>query len=184
MLETDWLKAKQIWLGMGPDRNLRALQRWIEVNHNQRMPLELLQAEISSRNFLFDALEHDKKIARRVDAMTVDSLSQQMAQARLQSFADMTRRFKDFGDIVDRAMASVIKRAEFGKVSIADARHLMETYLKVLEYQENYQIPMLPDMSDDPGASLPRDPAALAGALLAVNRIKDMDLDEIRDAQG
>ena len=182
MLETDWLKVREIWCGLGPDRNPRALQSWIERNHNVRISLQELNAELNARDFLIAALEHDKKIARRVDAMTVDTIAERMATARLQSFADMQRRFSNFGEIVDKALAGIIKKAEYGKLSIDEVRRLMETYLKILQFQEAYEIPMVPEASDDT-IELTRDPQGLARALLAVSKIRDMDLDDIRNGK-
>lgn len=182
LLETDWLKVKEIWCGLGPNRNPRALQGWIERNYNLRMSMQELQAELSSRDFLMAALEHDKKIARRVDAMTVDTISERMATARLQSFSDMQKRFSNFGEIVDKALANIIKKAEFGKVSIDEVRRLMETYLKILQFQETYEIPMIPE-TDDETITLTRDPQGLARALLAAAKIRETNLSDLMNGE-
>lgn len=173
--ETDWIRIKQIWLGMGPDRTPRSLQGWIERNHGVKLPLPEIQAELSTRNYIFDALEHDKKIARKVDAITVDTIAERMAALRLQSFNDMNQRFKNFGEIVDKALATVIKKAEFGKVSIDEVRRLMETYLKIMEFIEDYEVPMIPEMNDEEVINA-RDPQALSRALMQQMKIRDMSL--------
>lgn len=179
MQETQWLSIREMWFSMGPDRDVRHLQRFIQSKFQTKIPVDLLMTEINARNWNIQALEYDAQTARKIDAATQDTMVAELASARLKAFRDMTRRFKDFGETFDKVMIKAKATLEKNKdVSLQEARMFMETYLKVLQFTNEVEIPLMPD---DDGIESGRigDPADLARALLTAKKTGDMTIEDL-----
>lgn len=182
--ETDWIKLKQTWLALGPNRDLRNLQRHISHLHRVKIPLDILQTEVNKRGWTVEAIEHDSKISQKIDAITIDNLAKELAAERINGWRKLRDQANEFSSLMTIMLPKVKKQIETAKViSIDDARKFMETLLRVREFMDAQEVPMMPGDEDAIGANF-SNPAELGRALMNASQLRDLkitDLEALRE---
>lgn len=182
MQETDWLNLKQTWLAMGASRDLRHLQRHIEHKYRVKIPLDELRIEANKRNWTAEAIEFDSKLNRKIDALTVDSLAKELAAERINGWRKIRAQADEFSNILTLMLPKVKRRIEAANViSIDDARKFMETMLKVRQFMDEQEIPLLPTDDEALGSLNYNNPAELGRALINAADIREI---KIADLEG
>lgn len=182
--ETDWIKLKQTWLALGPNRDLRTLQRHIQHLFRMKMPLDLLQTEVNKRGWTIDAIEHDSKINQKIDAITIDNLAKELAAERINGWRKLRDQANEFSSLMTLMLPKAKKYIE-GKavIPLDEARKFMETLIKVREFMDAQEVPMMPGEDDAIGASF-SNPAELGRALMNAAQLRDLrvtDLEALRE---
>lgn len=180
MQETDWQNIKQTWLSMGANRDLRALQRHIEHKYRVKMPLSELRIEGNKRNWTAEAIEFDSKLNRKIDALTIDSLSKELAAERVNGYRTLRKQVAEFSDLMTLMLPKVRRHIESKAViSIDDVRKYMETLLKVRQFMDNQEVPISMGDDDALGAIDYSNPAELGRALIAASNIREINLEDL-----
>lgn len=182
--ETDWLKLRQTWLALGPNRDLRTLQRHIQHYHRQKIPLDVLQTEVNKRGWTVDAIEHDSKLSQKIDAITMDNLAKELAAERINGWRRLRDQANEFSGLMTLMLPKVKKHIEQAKViPIDEARKFMETLLRVREFMDEQEVPVAPPEDDALGINF-SNPAELGRALMNAAQLRDLkvsDLESLRD---
>lgn len=182
--ESEWLQLKQVWMALGPNRDLRTLQRHIERKHRVKVPLDELRMEVNKRGWTFEVIEYDSKVNQRVDALTIDNLAKEIAAERINGWRTLRDQAREFSDLLTLLLPKVRKHLESkSTVSLDELRRFMETALKVREFMDNQEVPLLA-VEDDAAIGVDfSNPAELSRALLNIGRIRDLGVDDLTDLQ-
>lgn len=178
--ESEWLKLKQVWFAMGANRDLRHLQRHIQHNYRVKMPLEDLRIQANQRNWTAEAIEFDSKLNRKIDAITIDSLAKELAAERINGWRKIRSQAEEFSNCLSLMLPKVKASIEQAKViSLDDARKFMETMLKVREFMDAQEVPMMPVDEDAIGAINYSNPAELGRALINAADIREISITDL-----
>lgn len=165
---------------MRENRDVRHLQRYIMAHHRVKLPIDEIMMEINRREWQAAAILYDREVDVRINALTVDSLSKEMAQNRIKAFQNMHRQVQEFSDILDVVLQKAKTTVAVAKtVTLAEARGFMETYIKVLQFRELQDIPVLPMAEADDMSIDYSNPTELAQALLNTTKIKDLRITDL-----
>lgn len=180
MQETDWIQLKQTWLAMGPNRDLRNLQRHITHKYRVKMPLDELRTEANRRGWTVEAIQHDSKLNQKIDAITVDSLAKELAAERINGWRTLRKQANEFSDLLTLMLPKVKRHIESAKViSIDDARKFMETAIRLREFMDNQEVPLLPSEDDAVEGIDYSNPAELGRALLNIADIRELNVTDL-----
>lgn len=180
MQETDWIQLKQTWLAMGPSRDIRNLQKHIAHKYRVKIPIDELRVEANKRNWTIDAIQHDSKLNQKIDAITVDSLAKELAAERINGWRTLRRQATEFSDLLSLMLPKVKRHIESAKViSIDDARKFMETAIRLREFMDNQEVPLLPSEDDAVEGIDYSNPAELGRALLNIADIRELNVTDL-----
>jgi hypothetical protein len=78
-----------------------------------------------------------------------------------------------------------VKKAVEGKatISLDELRRFMETMLKIREFMDNQEVPLLGAEDEDAIGQNFSNPAELARALLNIDHIRDLNIEDLADLQ-
>ena len=178
--ESDWLTIKQTWFAMGSGRDLRFLQRHIERKHNVKIPVDELRIEANKRNWTAEALQFDSKLNQKIDALTVDTLSKELAAERINGYRKLRDQASQFSELLTIMLPKAKAVIEGSRViSLDDVRKFMETALKVREFMDAQEVPMLPTAEDELNGINYSNPAELGRALINAASIHDIRITDL-----
>ena len=180
MQEADWLKIKQTWLALGPGRDLRVLQRHVQHNYRIKMPLDELRIEANKRGWTAATIEFDSKLNQKIDALTVDNLAKELAAERINGYRKLREQANQFSDILSVMLPKVKAFVDSAKtISLDDARKFMETALKVREFMDSQEVPLLPQGDESLNGVNFSNPAELGRALISASEIKGISIADL-----
>lgn len=178
--EADWQGIKQTWFAMGSSRDLRNLQRHIQHKYRVKIALDELRIEANKRNWTAEAIQFDSKLNQKIDALTIDNLGRELAAERINGWRTLRGQVQEFSDILSTMLPKVKEGLKTTKVvSLDDARKFMETMLKVRQFMDEQEIPLLPTDDEAFGSIDYSNPAALGRALISAAEIRDISLADL-----
>lgn len=181
----DWSHLREVWIGMGEERQLRHLQHYIRHKFGNKIPLGILVAELSKRNMQVEAREFDKRVRARVEERTIDALADKLTQSRLEGMERTARRADAVGELFDEMIQLGVKQIGRGKFDPQVFNILATQAHKWEKFRQEMEAPVIFNEDDEENENhikqLP--PERMAQAILMTMAGKKFSISQLHEAK-
>ena len=175
----EWSLILEVWLGFGPERNLRYLKSYIKNIYGVSIDVPMLRYEITKRGWHIKALEYDKQIDAEVNAKTTEALVEKLVKSRLSGISKISEKADMLGDVLENYIQSNMKHMERRGFRPADLNAIVGAFTKMEAMKQTLDAPVLPEDIHDTDVNLKLTPETLANALLHISKRRSITIKEL-----